>query len=392
MKERTYKYGKSLITIKFGDIASSKDQVIVSSDDYYLTMGGGVSAAILRAGGNEIAIDASKKAPAKLGDVVITTAGRMKAKFIFHAITIGGYIKEEKNPKEIVEGTTKKCLELMSALNLKTISFPAIGAGVAGFTYDDVAVELSQTISNYLKLRKKDFHITIYLFERYGQMKPEDFLIFFESFAIKVPEFQELEEDEVENIKSISKNIQNLVLDTEEEIKSKRIFNLRSHLSKIEDQRFKLEEDYIKSISGIESLNIKEIKEIKAKLSENEEYRLKLLHELNTIKENSNKDLTKPEKATSIFVSSTSRDLVEHRKRIMEQISRLELKFVGMEHFGADPHNVPAIKIREEVKKSDIYIGIFGMRYGFIDKATGMSMTEIEYKEAQTQKKRKTCF
>ena len=36
----------------------------------YLAIGGGVSAAILRAGGNGIALDASKKVPAALGDLV----------------------------------------------------------------------------------------------------------------------------------------------------------------------------------------------------------------------------------------------------------------------------------------------------------------------------------
>ncbi|MEM1123622.1 MAG: macro domain-containing protein, partial [Bacteroidota bacterium] len=89
MKQRAYKFGKSTLIIKFGDITESQDEVIVSSDDYYLSMGGGVSAAILKKGGNEISLDALKKVPANIGDVVITTAGRLPAKFIFHAITIG---------------------------------------------------------------------------------------------------------------------------------------------------------------------------------------------------------------------------------------------------------------------------------------------------------------
>jgi O-acetyl-ADP-ribose deacetylase (regulator of RNase III) len=85
---RSYTFEKSRINIVFGDITSSTAQVIVSSDDYYITMGGGVSGAILRAGGQEIMIDAAKKVPAKLGDVVVTTAGRLKAQYVFHAITI----------------------------------------------------------------------------------------------------------------------------------------------------------------------------------------------------------------------------------------------------------------------------------------------------------------
>jgi O-acetyl-ADP-ribose deacetylase (regulator of RNase III) len=49
---RTYQLGKSQLTLRFGDITGSDAQVLVSSGDCYLSMGGGVSAAILSAGGN----------------------------------------------------------------------------------------------------------------------------------------------------------------------------------------------------------------------------------------------------------------------------------------------------------------------------------------------------
>ena len=41
MKNRSYQFGTSLLTIEFGDITSATTKVIVSSDDYYITMGGG---------------------------------------------------------------------------------------------------------------------------------------------------------------------------------------------------------------------------------------------------------------------------------------------------------------------------------------------------------------
>lgn len=89
MNRRTYRFGQSSLTLEFGDITSSDAEILVSSDDYMLTMGGGVSAAIRRAGGEAIILDASKKIPAELGDVVVTTAGALPAKHVFHAITIG---------------------------------------------------------------------------------------------------------------------------------------------------------------------------------------------------------------------------------------------------------------------------------------------------------------
>ena len=54
LKSRTYQFGHSRLTVQFGDISTSQAEVLVSSDDRYLTMGGGVSAAIRGAGGNAI--------------------------------------------------------------------------------------------------------------------------------------------------------------------------------------------------------------------------------------------------------------------------------------------------------------------------------------------------
>ncbi len=90
----------------------------------------------------------------------------------------------------------------------------------------------------------------------------------------------------------------------------------------------------------------------------------------------------------TVFVSSTYSDLSEHRNAVKEQISRRKMVFIGMEHFGANPDNYPpASVIIEEVKKADVYIGVFGVRYGYIDQATGLSMTELEYREAKASNK-----
>ena len=51
-KDRTYKFNNSTVTIKFGDIVSSKAEIIVSSDDTLLTMSGGVSHTIKKAAGH----------------------------------------------------------------------------------------------------------------------------------------------------------------------------------------------------------------------------------------------------------------------------------------------------------------------------------------------------
>ena len=60
MESRAYIFNKSTLTVKFGNILESQAEVIVSSDDSHVSMGGGVSRAILKAGGMSIMSDAQK--------------------------------------------------------------------------------------------------------------------------------------------------------------------------------------------------------------------------------------------------------------------------------------------------------------------------------------------
>ena len=61
MEPRKYHYNNSTLTIIFGDILQSKAEVIVSSDDTGVSMSGGLSGSIRKAGGEAIRIDAQKK-------------------------------------------------------------------------------------------------------------------------------------------------------------------------------------------------------------------------------------------------------------------------------------------------------------------------------------------
>ena len=82
MDQRTFEFNNSRLTIKFGNILDSEADGIVSSDDYFLTMGGGVSACIWSAAGETIKKETKKHIPARIGDVVVTSAGSLKCRNI----------------------------------------------------------------------------------------------------------------------------------------------------------------------------------------------------------------------------------------------------------------------------------------------------------------------
>ncbi|MBC7481530.1 MAG: DUF4062 domain-containing protein [Rhizobacter sp.] len=87
----------------------------------------------------------------------------------------------------------------------------------------------------------------------------------------------------------------------------------------------------------------------------------------------------------SVFVSSTFADLERHGLLVHEAIARLEYNSKAMEFFGALPET-PKEECPRLVRSANAYVGIFGMRYGFIDTESGKSLTQLEYEEAQAMR------
>ena len=170
MEPRKYQFNNSTLTIVFGNIITTKAEVIVSSDDTGISMGGGISGCILKAGGEDIRIDAQKKLPAQLGDVVVSTAGILThQKFIFHSLTINYEHKREyyegrlANTEDvnnyILQHSVDKCFRLLQALDLKSIAFPCIGAGLAHIPLKKVAEVMAEAISIFFFKQKTAYEI-----------------------------------------------------------------------------------------------------------------------------------------------------------------------------------------------------------------------------------------
>ncbi|HEY8118570.1 MAG TPA: DUF4062 domain-containing protein [Methylophilaceae bacterium] len=85
---------------------------------------------------------------------------------------------------------------------------------------------------------------------------------------------------------------------------------------------------------------------------------------------------------SSVFVSSTFADLARHRQLVRDAIAKLEYGSKAMEFFGALP-DTPKEECLRLVRSANLYVGIFAMRYGFIDHASEKSLTQLEYEEAQ---------
>ena len=111
--------------------AESYDAV-VSSDDTHLSMGGGVSQAILKIAGASVAREATSLVPLNVGDVAVTSAGDLPARYILHAITFDAdrnIRPTERTIRFLGQNLFRRC----ESLQVRRLAIPAIGVGRAGF-------------------------------------------------------------------------------------------------------------------------------------------------------------------------------------------------------------------------------------------------------------------
>lgn len=86
-----------------------------------------------------------------------------------------------------------------------------------------------------------------------------------------------------------------------------------------------------------------------------------------------------------IYVSSTYNDLREYREKVSEVLRKLGHDVVAMEGYVAADQR-PLDRCLADVASSNIYVGIFAHRYGFIPEHSnpnGRSITELEYRHAE---------
>lgn len=83
----------------------------------------------------------------------------------------------------------------------------------------------------------------------------------------------------------------------------------------------------------------------------------------------------------SVFISSTSKDLLLHRAAVKKAIEELEMRPVDMVNFGSQPGSPITVSINQ-VRKGNYFVGIIAHRYGYVPEGSTESITQQEYNEA----------
>lgn len=143
------------VLVKTGDITKEAVDAIVNAANGSLMGGGGVDGAIHRAGGPDILKECKEIRRAQFpdglptGKAVITTAGKMPAKYVIH--TVGPvYGSGGKGKAALLAACYENSLRLAADKGLQTVAFPAISTGIYGYPAAEAAQVSSAAIEKFL--------------------------------------------------------------------------------------------------------------------------------------------------------------------------------------------------------------------------------------------------
>ncbi len=145
-----------------GDITDMAVDAIVNAANTDLLLGSGVAGAIRRKGGAAVERDCERRGPIPLGEAAVTTGGNLKAMYVIHAASmrLGG-----RTTAESLRLATRNSLWRAEEKAFKTIAFPAIGTGVAGFPMEECARIMLEEVLEHLKSRTSLEHIYFVLYD-----------------------------------------------------------------------------------------------------------------------------------------------------------------------------------------------------------------------------------
>lgn len=149
------------IEVVQADITRLKVDAIVNAANNKLVMGGGVAAAIRKAGGKGIEDEAVSLGPIEVGQAITTKAGNLPCKFVIHAATMempayrqAGMFKTDEIK---IRNAVRNALCAAEELKVSSIAIPALGSGVGKFPLLASAKIMSQEVFRLLRARRTCF-------------------------------------------------------------------------------------------------------------------------------------------------------------------------------------------------------------------------------------------
>jgi O-acetyl-ADP-ribose deacetylase (regulator of RNase III) len=151
------------IEILQGDLTEMDCDAIVNAANNDLQLGGGVAGAIRRKGGAQIQAECDEIGTIPVGGAAITSGGNLKARHVIHAASmqLGG-----RTSAQDLRSSTAHALRIAAQEGLKTIAFPAVGTGIAGFPLRECAEIMLREVARHFEGKTSLEKVYFVLFDK----------------------------------------------------------------------------------------------------------------------------------------------------------------------------------------------------------------------------------
>jgi O-acetyl-ADP-ribose deacetylase (regulator of RNase III) len=147
-----------------GNIVQVEADAIVNAANAALAGGGGVDGAIHRSGGPSIMEECRKIGGCPTGSAVATSAGRLKAQYIFHAV--GPIYQQRGDEEQLLASAYQSCLNLAEQYQIQSIAFPSLSTGAYGYPVTLAAPIALRTIIRHLQKTTSLQQVMLVLFDQ----------------------------------------------------------------------------------------------------------------------------------------------------------------------------------------------------------------------------------
>jgi O-acetyl-ADP-ribose deacetylase (regulator of RNase III) len=158
-------FGSIAVRLVQEDIAGVQADVLVNAANTQLHMGGGVAAALRSRGGIEIHQEAIRHAPAALGSIVRTSAGKLDARYVYHAVVIDYDVSKGTSASDVAT-VMKNVLRQASSDGVKSLGLPLFGAGVGGLSVESSLETILDEIERASRSLPGQLQVTIAVRDR----------------------------------------------------------------------------------------------------------------------------------------------------------------------------------------------------------------------------------
>jgi O-acetyl-ADP-ribose deacetylase (regulator of RNase III) len=141
------KVREGVIRLEVGDITELPVEGIVYYARPDLVLGSGFGGVISAKGGPKIQEELKKVGKANVTEVVVTSGGDLKAKYILHAV---GPRFQEEDLEEKLRRTMGNVLRKAEESGIQSLAFPAMGAGFYGVPLEVCARETLEAAKKHL--------------------------------------------------------------------------------------------------------------------------------------------------------------------------------------------------------------------------------------------------